>query len=230
MASSVAPKLFTTADVVAAQCLLISNLVRGQIDLRQKIGAYLTIDVARISTTAFTNAIDVVINRLFGTITGSSPTATSDRRSCNNTFGFQSTLTASGTVTSQLNASAAVGDSSIAIKTSNTGFTAYGSRCAIIGATAPGSITNTTAITAFEVLEMSATSGAGPWTLTTRSKVAIAHSANDYVTNVVDTFNRWLPGGFIYEVVFDAYNIAAGAGAIVRAIAQTYAGDDFTTP
>lgn len=227
MASTIAPKVFTTADVVAAQALLISNLVRGQIDLRGTDGAILFLDVARISVTAFTNPIDIVINRLAGTLTAG---FTSDRRSTSNNLGFQSTLTASGSVTAQLNASTAVGDTTFAIKTNNTGFTAYNSKVAFLGATAPGSLANAAAISSFEVVDMSATSGSGPWTLTPRQKLGVVHTANDYVTNVVDSFSRGLIGGFVYEVIFDAYNIAAGSGAVVRAVAQIYPADAFTTP
>jgi len=226
-ASTIAPKTFTTADVIAAQALLISNLVRGQIDLQQSVGAYLFLDVARISTSAYTNPIDIVINRLAGTLTAG---FTSDRHSPNNNLGFQSTLTASGTVTAQVNANTAVGDASFAIKTSNTGFTAYGSSCAFLGSTAPGSLTNTQAVSSFEVVNMSATSGSGPWTLTSRQKLGVVHAANDYITNVVDSFTRWLPGGFVYDVIFDANNIAAGAGAVVRAVAMTYPADAYTIP
>src|SRR6185436_6015906 len=108
--------------VVSPQALLITNRTRGQIDLRGKVGAWVNIIVGRLSTTAYTNPVDVIIHKLLGTLAGSAGSlySTSGARGLQN-YGRSSSLTASGTVTARVNTQNALADLTISTKTSNAG-------------------------------------------------------------------------------------------------------------
>lgn len=236
MSTLIAPQLWvennvteTSTAVIAAQALLISNRVQSQLDLTSVAEAVLKVDIARISTTAYTNSVDVIIERLFASVakdlagSAGSQYAQNAGKSLRN-YGGSSGLTASGSVTRVVNTGNSKGDKTISLKTSNTGSTAYGSTFAFLGDTAPGSLTNGQAITSsgtasFEVARTSGFTGSGPWTHTLEAPLGVIHNANDYVTDAVETLEFRLPGGFVYNVSIDAYNISAGAGAVVQAIA-----------
>src|SRR4051812_14421493 len=95
--STANPNTFSTQAVIAPQALLISHSVGGQLDLRGKIGAYVKFVIAKISVTAYTNPVDVIVSRLFGTIAGSGP-FTGGGHSLVNSLGRSSTSgTGSGT-------------------------------------------------------------------------------------------------------------------------------------
>lgn len=229
MTTAFTPAANTVSVVVAAQALLITNRVRGQLDLRLLWGANVTLAIARLSTTAYTNPIDVLIHRYHGTLAGSAGSlySTSGGRSLYNR-GRSSTLTASGTVTARVSTQNALADTTIVTKTSNAGFTAYNSLMAFTGATAPGSIANAAAVTTFEVARTSGFTGTGPWTHTLAGPLGIVHPVDDYITSAVDVFDLWLPGNAVYDITFDAYNIVAGAGAIVQALADVQPSDTGT--
>jgi hypothetical protein len=99
---------------------------------------------------------------------------------------------------------------------------------AFLGATAPGSIANAQSLPTLEVARTSGFTGTGPWTHKLSGPLGIVHPVDEYITAAPDTFDVWLPGGFVYDVVFDAYNIAVGAGAAVQALAQVYVSDTLT--
>lgn len=226
MAKNTSPNLRTSTTVISAQALLATTgHVRGQLDLSLKYGAVLTVDIARISITAYTNPIDIVIHGIKSPFTGTIPNILGTR-SINARFCRQSTLTASTAVTAQVNTANAAGDSTISIKTSNLGG-AYNNLIAFLGQTAPGSLTNAADLSAtFEVTRVNKYSGAGPYTFTLANPLSLVHAQNDYVTNAAESIDIALPGGFVYDILIDANNISAGAGAVVRATASIDGGDN----
>ncbi|HVC95880.1 MAG TPA: hypothetical protein VND64_19475 [Pirellulales bacterium] len=226
MSSTITPNTFTLSTVISPQALLITNRVQGQLDLRGKFGAMLNAAIARLSTTAYTNPLDLIVNRQFATEAGSGALVYSTVGG-NSTYnlGRSSSLTGSGSTTRLVNTPNALADLTISTKTSNTGTTAYGSTMAFIGPTAPGSLTNGQACGTFELARTSGFTGSGPWTHTLSQPLGIVHAVGDYITDAADCWDLWLPGGFVYNVTFDAYNIATGAGGVVQAIANVYASD-----
>ena len=238
MSTPITPKawLENTLPVIAAQALLINNIKAAQLDLTAYAEAILKVDIARISTTAYAAVTGssggprIAVKRLLaeankadtsaGSLAGSagSQYATNGGKS-NRDFGTYAGLTASGSVTRQVNTTTALGDTTVSLKTSNAGTTAYGSTIAFLGSTAPGSLTNGQAVSTFEVAETRGFSGSGPWTHSLAAPLGIVHTANDYATDAVETFEIRLPGGFVYNVEIDTYSISAGAGAVIQAIA-----------
>lgn len=223
MSTPITPKLWTKTLVIPAQALLITNRKLAQLDLTAVAEAVLKVDIARISTTAYTNPVDVVVSRLVdavGNLGGSAGSQYSPNsgKSLRN-LGLSSALTASGSITRRVSTATALGDTSVITKTSNTGSTAYGSALAFLGSVAPGSLANGDLVSTFEVARTSGFTGTGPWTHTLGSPLGIVHSVDDYVTDAVETLEIKLPGGYVYNIHVDAYNIAAGAGAVIQAIA-----------
>lgn len=219
----ITPQNWTKTAVISPQALLITNRLLAQLDLSAAAEAVLKVDIARISTVAYTNPVDVDIYRivdakanLAGTLGSySSPNSGASLRN----LGLSSGLTASGSVTRVVNTTSAVGDTTISLGTSNAGSTAHGSTFAFLGATAPGSLTNGQAVASFEVAKTSGFTGTGPWTHKLDAPLGLVHTANDYVTDAVETLEFRLPGGCVYNINVDCYNIAAGAGCVVHAIA-----------
>jgi len=64
MTNTVTPTYTDNVSVVAATTLARGSIVRGTLDLRSKVGAYLFIKLARQGTTGLTNGIDVLVRRV----------------------------------------------------------------------------------------------------------------------------------------------------------------------
>lgn len=223
MSTPITPQNWTKLVVVSPQALLITSRKLAQLDLSAVAEAILKVDIARISTTAYTNPVDVDIYRIVdekANLAGSAGSYTSPNggESLTN-LGRSSSLTASGSITRLVDTTSIVGATSIITKTSNTGSTAHGSSFAFLGSTAPGSLANGDPVTAFEIAKTSGFTGTGPWTHTLDAPLGVIHTANDYVTDAVETLTFRLPGGCVYNINIDCYNIAAGAGAVIRAVA-----------
>ena len=212
-----APAAFTTETVIAAQGILLAAAApkRGQIDLRGKRGAWLSIGIGRISTVAYTNRIEILISRLFGTIMG---VAGSLRGTHHSEYQrMLSGLAASGTITGRLNGAAAAGAMTLACDGDLTGIVATNdARIALFGA-APGAVADGADPLRLEFARV-AKSAASPLNLV--NPLAIVHDDNDYLTSAAEMLEVYLDGGFVYDLAIDANNIAAGVGCVVQAVAQ----------
>lgn len=231
MASTITPNTFTVAQPIAPQALLIGNRVRGQLDLRGVFGAMLQAAIARISTTAYTTAPILRITRILPTIGGSAGAFYSTVGGASTyDLGRTAALTGSGSVTRVVSTANSLGDVQIITKTSDVGSTVNGSVLAFLEATgtAPGSLANAASVPNFELAVMDGSSGSGPWTKTLSAPLGIVHSINDYITDAADCWDIRLDGGFVYNIVFDAYATApAGAtGCVVMANAAIYPSDN----
>lgn len=191
--------------IIAAQVLARGSTVRGTLDIRSKFGAYLFLKLGRGGTTALTNGVDVMARRLVGnaaaTVGYENPAGTPALLSQN--------AAASGTTvsTDSNSGQAALNVASI------TGFAA-GDIIAIQDS--GGGVTR---------LEYHRVSKTATGILTLDRNLVFTHTAAqaDTVRNKADVWAPlWLPGGALWEVIFDYGDDAAGESVTVQALAQTY--------
>lgn len=200
--ATIAPTLWTdNVVVVASAALALGGQARGTLDLRAKFGAYLFVRIGRGGVNALTDGIDVLVRRTLnnGAIIHPGPHVAL----------LSSAAAASATT---VNVDSAAGQRALNVALI-TGFAA--GDVMVIG---PG--------TAREEYARVSKTAAG--VLTVDDNLQFTHTAvqADPVRNKADVFSPvWLPGGALYEVVFDYGNDASGDSAQVEAKAQTYDSD-----
>lgn len=202
--ASVTPSWSDNVSVIAATTVSAGGTARGTIDLRSKIGAYITLWAGRKGSTAPGTAWQALIRRVNNNGTAS-PGGISSPVS-------YTSGTASGNNTT-INADAAAGATSIVVA-ANTGV-AVGDLLCIYDSS----------FTRLEFVRVSKFSGT---TLTLDAPLLYAHTAAqaDNVTRVAEMFGpTFVPGGSLIEVVFDYGAAASGADYVVLAKAQTYDSD-----
>jgi hypothetical protein len=199
----------TAATVVSPQILARGSTVRGTIDLRSKVGAWVFIGVGRGGTTALTNGVNVEVRRTLnndGKLMPGSPyaafltdTAAAYLKQINNGAGY-----AAGAVDMVLD---------------GTGTPAADEDLCFFGlTTAPDSSANGDALTSIEFCRVSKFVTA---TVTVDAGIKVAKVDNEYLTNKANLWSVWCEGGSVYELVFDYGDDAAGEKVGVVAYSQT---------
>ena len=197
-----APTWTDNVSVVSAQVLARGSTVRGTIDLRGKLGAYLHVSIGRGGTAALTNGVEVLVRRVL------------NNDGAGGVHPGTWALLKSGTTAASSTTVSSDSDSGQAVLTvsSGTGFAAGDVIC--IQDSGGG-------VTRLEWARISKVSGG---TLTLDRNLTYTHTSAqaDTVRDNSDCFPpTWLDGGSLYEVIFDYGDDAAGDSVTVRAVAQT---------
>jgi hypothetical protein len=194
-------------SVVAATTVAAGSATRGTVDLRGKPGAQLLAWIGRKGATAPASGIVVEARRVLnnatptvGGVTGTTIPFTSQTVASNAT-----TVNADSTTAGTFPATVGVA--------SATGIVAGDLLCLYDAG--------------FTRLEFARVSKISGTTVTFDGSLQFQHTAAqaDNVTRVADRFSTWLPGGSLYEVVFDYGASATGSDVVVLAKAQTYDSD-----
>lgn len=207
--STTNPNAPSEVAVVSAATLARGSTLRGTIDLTAKFGAFLLVRIGRTDTTALGTAIAVLIRRVYGGSTGTRihPNSGNNRTSSTAAAGASTTCATSDSNSGQ----------AVLTVTSGTGFAAGD----LIKIQDSGG-----GVTRLEFQRVSKVSGA---VLTLDDILQFTHTAAgaDTVVNGADVFAPiWLPGGALWEVVFDYGAAASGSSVTVEAVAQPYASDN----
>lgn len=200
---TITPTWADNVSVVSAQVLARGSTVRGTLDLRSKFGAKLFVRVGRGGTAALTNGVDILVRALInnGSAGGEHPGAVAAIRTGTNAAN-------STTVSSDSNSGQAV-----LTVASGTGFAADQIIC--IQDSGGG-------VTRLEFHRISKISGG---TITLDRNLGYNHTSAqaDTVRNQAHVNAPiWIPGGSLYEVIFDYGDDAAGDSVTVQALAQTF--------
>ena len=188
--------------VLAATTVAPRSMARGTLDLRTKPGAYLFAWVGRMGATALAAAVQVQVRRVLnnGTAAVGGTAGTS--------VSWASQTAAS--IATKVNANANAGGTTVGVA-SATGLVAGDTICIYDAA--------------FARLEFARVSKVVSTTVTVDAPLRYAHASaqGDAVTRLADRFAPvLLPGGSLYEVVFDYGASTTGPPVVVLAKAQTY--------
>ena len=196
--------------VVSPQCLTRGNSVRGTIDLRTKYGAFLLAGIGRGGTTALTNGVNFIARRV------------PNNDGVHIAADFCNFVTATAAAILKLVnfvAGYAAGEQTLTID--GTGTPSASDIFCLWGV---GAIpANGTALSTLEFLRCSLQAGGTSITFDTTTKQA--HADNEYLTSKAECYCVWLPGGSVYEVIFDYGDDTAGEAVAVACYHQTYASD-----
>lgn len=208
MSNTVTPSFTDNVAVVAAATLARGSTARGTLDLRAKFGAYLFPRIGRGGTTALTNGIDVLVRRV----------ANNDGADGQHPAGAPAMLSSTAAASSTTCATSDSNSGQPALNVSSiTGFAAGDIICIWDSG-------NTT----FSRLEFHRVSKTATGILTLDRNLHYTHTSAgvDTVRNKADVFAPiWIPGGSLWEVVFDYGDDSAGDTAVVQCMAQTYDSD-----
>lgn len=213
MPATVTPVFTDNVSIITTVLGLGNVSSQNTYDLRTAFGAYLFVKLGRGGTTALTNPLVVRISRVLNNNVAAIgiihpvglPQFNSQTAAANSTT--QSVTTASTAGTNTLNVA------------SITGFAAGDLICIQDGA---GTSTR------LEWQRVSKTSGT---VLTLDDNLVFTHTTaqsggQDTVRNKADVFAPvWLPGGSLWEVIFDYGNGGAGDSMTCQALGQTYASE-----
>lgn len=210
--ATVNPVFTDAVSVVAAQVLARGSTVRNTIDLRQEFGAYLFVKIGRGGTTALTNGVDVLIRRLLnndGASAGAAHPA--------GTPALLSSTTAATSTTVDADSNSGQATLNVA---STTGFAAGDIICI---QDSGGGVTRLE----WQRISKITNPGAGGELVLDRNLTFTHTGAQaDTVRSKADVFAPvWLPGGALWEVVFDYGDDSAGESVTVQALAQTWTED-----
>lgn len=206
----VTPNFTDLVSVLSAQVLARGSTARGTINLggggtSMKFGAYLFIKMGRGGTTALSAGMDILVRRVLNNDTaaagGVHPAAMPALLS--------STAAAAGTT---VNVDSAAGQAALNVA-SITGFAAGDIICI---QDSGGGVTR---------LEWHRVSKTATGILTLDRNLQFAHTAAqaDTVRNKSDVFGPiWVPGGSLYEVIFDYGSQSTGDSATLQCLAQSY--------
>lgn len=195
----------TPVSVLAATVLARGSTARGTWDGRTKFGAYLFLKIGRGGTAALTNGIDVLVRRVLNNDTAGAGNV----HPAGMPALLSTTVAASATTVS---ADSASGQATLNVALI-TGFAAGDILCI---QDSGGGVTR---------LEWHRVSKTATGILTLDRALQFTHTAAqaDTVRNKADVFAPiWIPGGSLYEVIFDYGDDAAGDSATVQALAQVY--------
>ncbi len=205
----VTPNFTDNLSVVTAQVLARGSTVRGTIDLRTKFGAYVFAKIGRGGTTALsggtTPGVDVLMRRVLN-----NDVAVAGGVHPAGIPAYLSSIVAASSTTVNVNSNSGQAVLNVA---SVTGFAAGDLIC--IQDSGGG-------VTRLEWHRVSKVSGS---TLVLDRNLQFSHTAAqaDTVRNKADVFApAWLPGGSLWEVIFDYGDDSAGESVTVQALAQSY--------
>jgi hypothetical protein len=210
--ATVVPSYTDNVTVVAAQVLARGSTVGGQLDLRAKFGAYLMAKIGRGGTTALTNGVDFLVRRILN-----NDTATAGGVHPAGMPGLLSTIVAASSTT-------------CATSNSNSGQPVL--NVALITGFAAGDVIciqdSGGGVTRLEWGRVSKTA-TGVLTLDRNLQFTHTSAGADTVRNKADVFAPiWMPGGSLYECLFDYGDDTAGESVTVICSAQTYDQDTVT--
>jgi len=197
-------------EVISPRCMARGTVVRSTIDLRTAVGAYLFAGVGRGGTTALTNGVNFIARRVPNNdgihfaadfLTNVSSFAAAILKLVN--YGANYT---SGVVTMTID---------------GTGTPTAGEVMCLWGQTSIPA--DTTAISTLEFLRCATQSGDTSITFDTTTKQA--HNDNEIITSKASCWSVWLPGGSVYEVIFDYADDSAGESVAIVCYSQTYTHD-----
>lgn len=210
MTQTVTPTFSGIQDVVAKATLTRGSTARGTIDLRGAFGAKLWVRIGRTGTAALDQPVKVKIRALQETDTAGKGNPAPYQL-------LESDLTAAGANTT-IAADAAAGASTITVA-SATGIAADDVLCI---QDAGGGFTR------LEFRRVSKISGT---TVTLDSPLEYAHTAAQADT-VRDLANCWgpvfLPGGEVFEIIFDYGAATTGDSVTIHATANVHESDTIT--
>ncbi len=204
------PNWSDNVSVIAVATLAKGATARGTLDLREAVGAYLFGKIGRGGTTALSNGIDFLARRILN-----NESAAVGIRHPSGLYPYRSDYAAAiekTCSTSNSNAgqnevildsvtSLAVGDL-IVITDASYARTEWG-----------------------RISKLTVASGTG---ITLDAPLVYTHTSAqaDKVRTKAEVFPPlWLPGGSVYEAIFDYGDDSTGESAIVQALAQTYVKD-----
>lgn len=203
--SSVTPVYTDNVSVIAAAVLARGSTTRGTIDLRSKLGARLYAKLGRGGTTALTNGVNLLIRPVVnnnGASAGAVHPYSIDMLS--------QTVAASSTTCATSDSNSGQAALNVA---SITGFAAGDLICI---QDSGGGVTR---------LEWHRVSKTATGVLTLDRNLSFTHTSAgaDTVRNKADVFPPiWVPGGSLYEVIFDYGDDAAGDSVTIQCLAQTH--------
>jgi hypothetical protein len=187
-----------------------NTVVRNTIDLRTAFGAYLFVAVGRGGITALTNGVNFIARRV--------PNNDGIHIAAD-TVNFVSSYAAA--ILKLVNYGAGYSSGVTTLTIDGTGTTIPGEVYCLWGVTVIPA--DTTALTAVEWLRAVNTGSTTSITFDTTTKEA--HADNEIITNKADAWCVWIPGGSVYEVIFDYGDDAAGESVAIVCYAQTYTND-----
>lgn len=195
------------ATVVTPQCLTRGSSVRATIDLRTKVGAYLLAAIGRGGATALTNGVNFICRRVPNNdgihiaadfLNYISQTAAAILKLINNASNY-----AAGTLTMAIDGTGTPSANDIHCLWGTTSIPANG-----------------VTLSTLEFLRCSLAASSSSITFDTATKQQ--HDDNELLTSKADAWCVWLPGGSVYEVIFDYGDDAAGEAVAVVCYSQTY--------
>lgn len=202
---------WTEADVISRQTLTKGSLVRNTVDLRTKFGGYLFTGVGKLGATVPANGIVLRVSRLLGNDVTVHPDSGNSRLS---NINAPNATTLSGSISP--------GAASFTV-TSATGFAADDVICISGTTTAVGSLANAASLATLELVRISKVAST---TITTDAPIKQSHASGELCVTKADAFAPiYLPGGAVYEVIFDYGDDATGDTVAVFARIQTYDSD-----
>jgi hypothetical protein len=197
-------------QVISPRCMARGTVVRGTIDLRTAFGAYLFAAIGRGGITALTNGVNFIARRV--------PNNDGIHIAAD-TVNFTSSYAAA--ILKLINYGSNYTSGVTAMVIDGTGTTIPGEVYCLWGQTSIPA--DTTALSTLEFLRAVNTGSTTAITFDTATKQA--HNDNEYITNKADAWCVWIPGGSVYEVIFDYGDDAAGESVAIVCYAQTYTND-----
>jgi hypothetical protein len=205
----VTPVFTETTTVLAVQALAMAANVRATVDLRTAFGAFLLCKIGRTSATVITGTttagVDLLIRRVWNNDAGVAGSA--------HPAGLPALLSSTVAANSTTLNGAVSANATTAVVTSATGLV-------------NGDIVfMADSASAFTRAEWARISKVVTTTVTFDRPLQLAHNSGDLFTNKADVFAPlWVPGGSLYEVIFDAGD-DSGPTIAVSCLAQIYASD-----
>ena len=197
-------------QVISPRCMARNTIVRSTIDLRTAIGAYLFAGVGRGGITALTNGVNFIARRV--------PNNDGIHIAAD-LVNYTSSYAAAILKLINYGSNYTSGVTTMVID--GTGTTVPGEVFCLWGSTTIPA--DTTALTTLEFLR---NCKAGSTTAITFDTATMqAHNDNEIMTSKADCWNVWLPGGSVYEVIFDYGDDAAGESVAIACYAQIYTND-----
>lgn len=217
--TTIAPSWTDSVDVLAPYGLIKGELIRATLDLRSKIGAQLFLGVIFGGAADLSVGVDAIVRRVLNNDGADPRFAVGTRyttgidpaiRLVNNNPGPYAVGTTSFAFDGHSGRTAALQD--------KYGFWGTATIPTSSGAISPA---------AGSGVEIHRTSKgtSTPWV--TDSPAAYAHVDNE-VFGLAESWTLWLPGGSLYEVIFDYGGSSTGEAVCCLANAQTYDSDSAT--
>ena len=209
--------------LVAPQILAKGNCVRTTLDLSAKVGASLACCVGRSHTTGLTGNFYIIVRRLYLTKTLTVPGQGVE---------YVGGSTTGSTTVAVQNTTIASAATVITMTATPTNFGSADQLIVWSGHTQPSGLTNSVTVQAEWsrlAARFNAVASSGGTTIYVDAPTKYARIASEVCINQAELMGPiWLPGGAMYEVIFDYAAATAGENLIVAAYAQTYDDDTNT--